>query len=290
MKRTTNGMLAFTKIMGRELPEKTETYTPIAHMNVVNRLRSEIITAGYTITGEEYRCSNDGDVALGSLTINYKADPDLQLCANFLNSYNKQYAFRFSLGGVMTASKAGMILNNANFGSFKRVHKGAADLLAEGKISEYIKDSDVYWRTMIAHKDQLKEQLITTTTMHDILGELFMQKDLLNTMQLNTVKKEYFKPSFEYGVDSDSAYALYNHIAIALKDAHPASWLDHQAQVHDLFATMFGLEEIPDKESTSEFTEEEEEPASKLTDELFGPPKPSPCAMHDVMSEEEDIL
>ena len=104
MKKTMSGMPAYATILGATLPEKTETYTPISHTSVINRVRSEITTAGYIITGEEYRCSNNGDIAVGSFRLNYKSDPDIELAANFLNSYNKQYAFRFNLGGMVKVS------------------------------------------------------------------------------------------------------------------------------------------------------------------------------------------
>jgi hypothetical protein len=173
--------------------------------------------------------------------MNYKADPDIELSANFLNSYNKQYAFRFSLGGLVKVCNNGMMLSNNKFGSYKRVHTGAAGMLAEGKISEFINDSDTYWSTLIQHKNELKEVLLTSTTQHDILGELFFKRKVLNTMQLNTIRTEMIKPSFDYKVDSDSAWALYNHITIALKDSHPSDWMNDQVLVHELFEQMLSL-------------------------------------------------
>jgi isopentenyldiphosphate isomerase len=50
------------------------------------------------------------------------------------------------------------------------------------------------------------------------------------------------KPTFEYKVDNDSAWALYNHITLSLKDSHPATWMDDQTAVHEVFAHMLGLE------------------------------------------------
>lgn len=248
MKRTVSGMDAYAKILSTALPEKTDTYTPISHASVINRVKIEITNAGFIITGEEYRCTNDGQIALGALRMNYKADPDIELAANFTNSYNKQLAFRFNLGGIVKGSMNGMMLNNSEFGKFKRVHKGAADLLAEGIISDYINNASEYWDSLVEHKDAMKEILLTTTIQHDIIGELFFRNEILNTMQLNTVKKELQKPSFDYKVDIDSAWALYNHITLSLKDAHPSTWMEDQLKVHDVFSRMLGLEEQEEEE------------------------------------------
>jgi hypothetical protein len=267
MKRTINGMLAYSKIIGAALPAKTDTYTPIAHSNVINRVRSEITNAGFIITGEEYRCSNDAQVAVGTFRMNYKADPDIELSANFLNSYNKQYAFRFNLGGLVKVCNNGMMLNNNKFGAYKRVHKGAADLLAEGKIGEFIKDSETYWENLVEHKDKMKDILLTSTNQHDLLGELFFKKKILNTMQLNQIRTELEKPSFEYKVDSDSAWALYNHITLSLKDSHPSTWMDDQTAVHEVFANMLGLEHTFDDE-TEMISVTESEPSVYELEEL----------------------
>ena len=242
MKRTVSGMDAYAKILSTGLPEKTETYTPISHASVINRVRSEITSAGFIITGEDYRCTNDGQIALGALRLNYKADPDIELSANFTNSYNKQLAFRFNLGGLVKVCMNGMMLNNNKFGKFKRVHKGAADLLAEGIISDYINNAGEYWDSLVEHKNSMKEILLSSTAQHDLVGELFFKKEVLNTMQLNSIKKEMIKPSFDYKVDTDSAWALYNHITLALKDSHPSTWMEDQLKVHEVFSNMLDLE------------------------------------------------
>lgn len=242
MKRTIKGMPAYATIIGATLPERTKSYTPIAHTAVINRVRSEITNAGFVITGEDYRCSNNGEIATGSFRLNYKADMDIELSANFMNSYNKQYAFRFNLGGMVKVCMNGMMINNNKFGSYRRVHTGAADLLAEGHISEYIKQSEEYWNTLVRHKDNMKDHNLTRTERHNILGELFFNQNVLNGMQMGIVKSELSKPSFNYKVDPDSAWALYNHITLALKEGHPADWMNDQGKVHQVFDDLLHLE------------------------------------------------
>ena len=260
MKRTLKGMDAYSKILARELPEKTATYTPISHADVINKVRSEITSAGYIITKEEYRCTNDGDVAIGIFSMKYEEDPDIELSANFLNSYNKQYAFRFALGAVVKVCHNGMILNNNKFGSYKRVHKGDADILAEGKIKEFIEDSSEYWNSLVEHKDKMKHIVLTKAEIYNVLGKLFYEENLLNTMQLNIVKKELDLPSFDYKTPAESAWTLYNHITLALKESHPSTWIKDQSEVHRVFDEL--LEFKPMEEAVLDGTELEEMDAS----------------------------
>ena len=262
MKRTVNGMIAYGKMLSTPLPARTKTYTPISHKDVVSRVRAEIAAAGYIITGEDYKCTQDGTVAIGNFKLNYKADPDIELSANFMNSYNKQYAFRFSLGGLVKVCMNGMMLSNSKFGAYKRVHKGAADILAAGKISEFIKDSEEYWTTLIQHKDALKDRIVTKPIAFIILGKLFFEHELLTTMQLNMIKKEMEKPSFEYNADPDSAWVLYNHITLALKEAHPSTWMDDQVKMHQVFCDTFGIDIDSDtepEEDSAGYTEADRE-------------------------------
>jgi hypothetical protein len=247
MKRTVNGVLAYGKMIGTALPEKTASYTPISHASVINRVRSEITSAGYIITGEDYRCSNDGQVAIGTFRMNYKDDPDIELSANFMNSYNKQFAFRFNLGGMVKVCENGMMLNNNKFGSYRRVHTGAADLLAEGKISEFINDSGDYWDSLVKHKDYMKDLILDDDAMV-ILGKLFFEEKILTTFQMNTIRKEWEKPSFDYKVPPNSAWALYNHITLSLKDSHPSTWIDDQIKCHDVFYNVLGLPQHDEEE------------------------------------------
>jgi hypothetical protein len=274
MKRTKNGMMAYAQILSTPLPEKTDTYTPISHASVINRVRSEITTAGFIITGEEYRCTNDGQIALGTFRMNYKADPDIELSANFTNSYNKQLAFRFNLGGLVKVCMNGMMLNNNKFGKFKRVHKGSADVLAEGVISDYINNASEYWDSLVLHKEKMKGIALSEVEQHHLLGELFFKREVLNTMQLNTIKKELLNPSFDYKVGPNSAWTLYNHITLALKDAHPSDWIDYQIKVHELFDEFLDLNPSLNPSITSE--EDDLVLVSDLTD--------------DVCKEEEVIL
>ena len=213
MKRTLTGNDAFSKMISAELPEKTKTYTPIAHMHIVNRVRSEIRNAGFSIMGESFKCSQDGMVALGSMMINYKADPQLVLAANFVNSYNKQFAFRFSLGAVDKLSGSYMIVDDKKYGSYKRVHKGAADLLAEGKIKDIINGADEYWNNLLDSKKMLISTFATMDEAFFHAANLFFRNDsILNTMQLNTIKglfKSYIEEKKE---DYMSLYDFHNQL------------------------------------------------------------------------------
>lgn len=245
MKRTLTGTDAFAKMISAELPEKTKTYTPIAHMHIVNRVRSEIRNAGFSIVTESFKCSQDGMVALGSMMINYKADPDLVLAANFVNSYNKQFAFRFSLGAVDKLTGSYLIIDDKRYGSYKRVHKGAADLLAEGKIKDIINGADEYWSDLLEVKEDFKQIHMDINAAYQFAAQLFFNKDaILNTMQLNTIKSIFAK-TLDLETKGLNMYEFHNIVGEALLDAHPSEWLDNQMVLSGFLRDKFGIKLFP---------------------------------------------
>jgi hypothetical protein len=127
---------------------------------------------------------------------------------------------------------------------FKKVHKGDADILSKGKIAEALTHAGKYWDTLVKHKNKLISRHLSTSERNSILGELFFDSSILSGMQLNIIKKEIEKPSFDYG-RPDTAWALYNHITLALKETHPADWIDHQIALHDVFKSYIPIEVEP---------------------------------------------
>ena len=61
-------------------------------------------------------------------------------------------------------------------------------------------------------------------------------------MQMNIIQKELANPSFNYKVESDSAWALYNHIALSMKEARPATWMSDQIALQDAFDGVLDFE------------------------------------------------
>ena len=241
MKRALHGMTAFSSLIAAALPEKTKTYTPISHNDIISQIRTEINKAGYKIINENYRSSNEGQVALGSFEINFKEDPDIALTINFVNSYNKQYAFRFHLGAVVKINKTGMMLDK--FGYYKRVHKGEADVLSSGKMSDFIKDSGSYWDAIVEDKELFKKYIFDEEDFFIIIGKMFFKDGSLNTLQLNQIDKEFKNLSFDY--TKDNAWMMYKNISLALKESRPATWMDDQISLHAAFTetlnTKYGV-------------------------------------------------
>ena len=234
-------MNAFTTMITAEAPEKTRTYTPILHTNIISQARKEIGKAGFKIVGEDYRCTANGQIAVGTYCIEYKPDPDIELMAAFMNSYDKSYAFRFALGANVKASTNSFIIGNDMFSFYKKFHKGEAGILSSNSIATQLLTADKYWETLVKVKDAMKSNILSDRTAYQLLGHLFFDSEMLTGYQMNIIKEEMKKTEFEYRSHPKSLWSYFNYITHALKEAHPSNWLDDHNKLFDILNDEFTL-------------------------------------------------
>jgi hypothetical protein len=87
------------------------------------------------------------------------------------------------------------------------------------------------------------------------------------------IDRELKKPTHKYSANPNSAWDLYNHITLALKDSHPLTYLSDHQKVHSFFVDQFGnLKNVyaPVEDMINNIPEEdEEEMILETQDELF---------------------
>ena len=84
-----------------DLPVHGDSYTVISHESVMNYVFTELATAGFVVTTEEYRATADGQIAQGIYRLNYNSDPELSMMFAWTNSYNKQVRFKCGVGAYV---------------------------------------------------------------------------------------------------------------------------------------------------------------------------------------------
>lgn len=250
-------MAAYAKLRTVELPDKTATYTPIPHSDVITKVKEQIIKSGFIISGENYNCSGDGKIGVGTFGIVFQEDPDITLGLSFLNSYNKTYAFRVNMGGQIKGSNIPFQLNDTTLGQFKRLHTGAADVMSSDKISEMIRNADEIWKKLYEHKEYLKSKLIQREKALSMVVDLFLQ-DKLTTFQLNFIKKD-INQIIPKGVDAVNAWTFYKTLLAGVSEAHPTTWINDMVHVHGEVMAANGYHEpVPDLPNLAEIDFEEE--------------------------------
>lgn len=220
------------------LPQHGKTYTVIPHGHIIDATIKEIANAGFNIKTALYRCTQDGQVAQGTYHLDYGNDPDMGLMFAWSNSYNKSMRFKCAVGGHVFVCMNGVV--RGDMGSFVRKHTGSALYDAELSIQDQLGNALTYYTTLIKDKEVLKNVLLLPKDKGTILGRLFAEQEILTLTQVGIVKRELDKPSHQYNCSADSAWALYNHVTLALKESHPSSFLKDHERVHEFFINEYG--------------------------------------------------
>ena len=241
-------------LVSATLPPATATYTVISHDFAITTIKEELEANGFTIEKEEYRGTAGAKVANGLFVITYGEDPDLAMSYSFTNSYDKSARFRAAIGAYVKANDSVII---ANMDFWKRKHTGTADSETKELIKEHMSDAKRYFDQLAKDKEAMKQIEIDKGTYGSILGQLFIE-GYLTTEQFSLAAREYLSPTQVYTTGANNLWTCYNHIIVALRQTHPAKWLQYQGAVHMYFAVKFNLMNFDEEDEELEDVTEEE--------------------------------
>jgi hypothetical protein len=212
------------------LPQQTESYTVIPHGSVMTETEKLLKEKGFSIEREMYKCTVNAQVAQGVYHLKYGSDPEMSMLVAWSNSYDKSMRFKFAVGGYIHSSSSAML--SQNIGNWNRKHTGTADQETARTIREQIELADTHYMQLVADKQAMKLVSVSDKRVAELIGRLYIEKNILNTEQLSIIKAQLKQSSFDYNAPKDSLWCLYNHIAYSLQRAHPKAWMDQQRLIH----------------------------------------------------------
>jgi len=226
------------ELRNASLPNHGGRYAVVAHGDVIDNAKNQILNSGFSINKTEYRMSNDGNIAQGVYHLDYANDPDMGMMFAWSNSYNKTMRFKCAVGGYVFICMNGVV--SGNMGNYSRKHSGTALQDVINEITHQIAHAKEHYDVLLQDKQMLKNVLLSPRDKGKILGELFANDEILTLTQVGIVKRELDKPSHNYNSDVNSAWTMYNHITLALKESHPSSYMKDHQRVHGYFVNEFG--------------------------------------------------
>jgi len=217
------------------LPNHGASYTVISHQSVMDYVYTELAAAGFSVISEEYRCTADGQIAHGIYKLNFNSDPELSMMFAWTNSYNKQVRFKCGVGAYINLTGTSMVCGD--MGSWARKHTGTADEETIKTIQDQIANAHMYYNQLCADKESMKGITLNKRKQAQLLGILFAEYQILTTEQASIVRQQMDRPSHVY-VDSNSLWAFYNFVTIALQHSHPKTWMEDQRVLHYFISTV----------------------------------------------------
>lgn len=219
-----------------DLPFKTNTYTPIPNSMLVIKALHEAHANQFLLEKEEYECNSGQSQFKMKMFFKSGLGEDFQL--TLLNSYDKAIALRAASG---IYSDICWNLNMTGTSTFKRKHTSDADQDAVVFINEAFSDYVNVEQRYSSLKTNLIGQTLSKREMAELAGRFFIEDELINTEQMNMLKKEIQKPSFEYNLNEDSALMYYNHLTHSLKSTSPIHYLNKHEQLLEVMEREFSF-------------------------------------------------
>jgi hypothetical protein len=219
-------------IMNTPVPVQTRTYKPVSHSQLIDLTLNSIEKAGFKLDKETYSSAVDGQVANGRFSISNVADSEMQLQIGWQNSYNKQLTLKFAIGTRILVCSNGCV--SGDFGAFKRKHVGEIQSFTPGAIVEYIAQAGEAFTIMQKQRESMKQIEITKRTKAELVGRMMLEEQFITSTQLNIISRELKAPTHDYGA-KDSLWELYNYTTFAMKETHPAQWMESHIKAHKFF-------------------------------------------------------
>jgi len=255
------------RLLAVPLPNHGGRYSVVSHGHIISESKAELAKAGLVIDKELYKMSLDGQMAQGIYHLKHGSDPDMGLMFAWSNSYNKMMRFKCAIGAHVFICANGVV--SGDIANYARKHSGTALTDVNSHIQTQITHASEYFNNLVADKEMLKQVLLNKGQQASIVGKLFFEKEVLTLTQVGIIKREMDKPTHNYNADVNSAWSLYNHITLALKESHPLHFIKDHQMVHGMFIDQFGQLQsnpylIPDDD-------EEEGPVEDLESDAVQP-------------------
>ena len=217
------------------LPNHAATYTVISHQSVIDYVYTELATAGFSVVDEEFRSTADGQIAQGIHKLSFNSDPELSMMFVWTNSYNKQVRFKCGVGAYINLTGTTMVCGD--MGNWARKHTGTADEETIKTIQEQIANAHMYYNQLAADKEIMKTVILNKRRQAQMLGILFAEYQILTTEQASMIRSQMDRPSHVFA-DSNSLWAFYSYVTIALQHSHPKTWMEDQRVLHYFMSSI----------------------------------------------------
>jgi hypothetical protein len=225
------------------LPQHGESYSIVKHDMVLDLIEKALASTEYKIVKEHLYLSGNKQVSEISLTLDYQVSDDVECVIRFLNSYNKQIAFRINTALRVKESGNLFMLSGTNF---KRVHKGAALSAIEDSFYMQLIDLKDNFDLLNRQKEALKHKLMSKNQAFLLSAILYLEKSIITSEQLSYIKKEFNKSTYDYGCDKLSAfhYLMIATLAVAQRGTRIDEKYSQHSKLHEFFISTFKLENI----------------------------------------------
>ena len=217
------------------MPAKTESYTPVAHRNIVDAIFEEADKRGLQIANEQYWSNKGGLQMTGKFNIVVPGDDEFGMMIAVKNSLDKTIALGLAAGGNVLVCTNGMVRGDI---TLVRRHTGSIVEEVQQKIITSMDKLENEYNILKHQSSIMKSMEISKTEMAKLAGRLFIEEELVNTTQLNILKKEIITSE---AFPDENVWSMYNHVTESYKKSHAYTYINNHLEFHGFMEAEFEI-------------------------------------------------
>ena len=221
----------FTELQSVPLPEKTETYTPVAFSDLITNAQevaSDLLTdfefkgASYALAGKDQRMF---------AVLNYEGEePDMGVSLGIRSSYDKSMSNGYCFGANITVCDN--LIFAGDFVIMRKHTKNVFDDLKNQLVSTlYDFKRNSKFQNIVEDRNNMINTNMDTDQAYQFLGRMFGY-GVLKARQLTTAVNCWKNPPYNEFNDH-SMWSLYNACTEALKSTPPNKIIQQHIKLHE---------------------------------------------------------
>jgi len=243
----TSNAVKVEDLMEIELPEKTNSYQPVSHVDFIDNVKdiASKMLPDRSLDIEKYGIAREGKQLFGTMTFKKPAEQgmgleemveDIGLSIGIRNSYDKSMSLGLAVGATVFVCEN--LMMNGEI-TVMRKHQGAILDELNTLIFKALNDAESKFKTLHADSQRMKEISISNKDAYSMMGRLYGY-GIIGERQLPVVKNEWKKPSHEV-FNTGTVWTLYNAGTEALKKTAPLHRMNKQIKLHNTFSKEYSL-------------------------------------------------
>lgn len=188
------------------VPERTPTYTPISHENLLGHIYRALVANKLTMIREQYALAREGKQMFGVIDVrNGNGKPDWGIAIGLRNSYDKSIAV-----GAVAGQRVFICDNLAFYGEvqLRQKHVGSINLDLPVLVNQLIEDVIGWKEAITVQTDRMKAFPLTDKDAHDLVIRA-MRAGVMAAQRVPGIIEGWHKPEHE-DFAARNAWSLYN--------------------------------------------------------------------------------
>lgn len=221
-----NSLTIEEKLFTALLPEKTHSYQPVPHSQLVAMIQEKLYQNNFPVNSIKYSANHDYSQMFGVINIG-NGNNEQTMNIGFRNSYDKSLAVGLVAGSTV------IVCSNLMFAGDIRIlrkHTNGVYNDLENMIQSVVGMTAQQFERLQIDTERMKGIEISKIEMAEIAGKMFINDNLINSHQMSIIKKEI---NFSDTFTDPSLWTLYNHLTESLKVSHPSERMQKQTKVHE---------------------------------------------------------